>query len=249
MSMGMILLNGLETAERPPDAKVCNVEALVKAVTERLQLRRLLFAGVWALATLWSARAQADCAADTEPMRSKPFAASFGLQGGLAYFTENTPFGTDSNIGQGLAPGYNAGLRASFEFLPWLALDARGLVLRNDGNPLVNYGSLTTTGGLGAARFTIPLAHIQPYALLGFGGYHIGASTNGPGARQTQLLNDDVSAFEVGLGAVVPTGYGVEVGVEWLYSHLNNENLSTNPNADGGDPSTLSFYVQYRVSL
>jgi len=204
-------------------------------------LRRSLLAGVWALTTVWSARAQADCGTDAEPMRPKPFATSFGLQGGLAYFTENTPFGTDSNIGQGLAPG--------FEFLPWLALDARGLVLRNDGNPFVNYGSLTTTGGIGAARFTLPLAHIQPYALLGFGGYHIGASTNGSGAPQTQLLNDNVSAFEVGLGAVVPTGYGVEVGVEWLYSHLNNENLSTNPNADGGDPSTLSLYVQYRLSL
>jgi opacity protein-like surface antigen len=212
-------------------------------------LRRSLFAGLWAMTTVWSARAQADGGTDAEPMRPKPFAASFGLQAGIAYFTEKTPFGTDSNIGQGLAPGYNLGLRASFEFLPWLALDARGLVLRNDGNPFVNYGSLTTTGGLGAARFSLPLSHIQPYALLGFGGYHIGASTNGPGARQTQLIDDNVSAFEIGLGVVIPTGYGVEVGVEWLYSHLNDENLSMNPNADGGDPSTLSVYVQYRLQL
>jgi hypothetical protein len=231
-------------------SKVNPVLSRVRLADHRAQsLRRSLLAGLWALTTVWSARAQADCGTDAEPMRTKPFAASFGLQAGLAYFTESTPFGTDSNIGQGLAPGYSVGLRASFEFLPWLALDARGLVLRNDGNPFVNYGSLTTTGGIGAARFSLPLVHIQPYALLGFGGYHIGASTNGPGTGHTQLLNDNVSAFEVGLGVVIPTGYRVEVGAEWLYSHLNNENLSTNPNADGGDPSTLSLYVQYRLSL
>jgi len=206
----------------------------------------------YALATVLlaggSARAaEGDCDTDADRPLSRPFAVSFGLEGGLAYFSENTPFGTDTNIGLGLAPGYNVGLRASFEFLPWLALDARGLVMRNDGNTFVDEGSLTTTGGLGAARFTLPLRHIRPYALVGFGGYHMSASSDA--ARQTQLVNDSVSAFEVGLGAVVPTGYGIEVGVEWLYSHLNDENLSTNPNADGGDPSTLSVYAQYRLPL
>jgi hypothetical protein len=213
---------------------------------------RAISAGVCAVATVLlaggSARAaEADCGTDADRALSRPFAVSFGLEGGLAYFTENTPFGTDSNIGLGLAPGYNVGLRASFEFLSWLALDARGLVVHNDGNPFVNGGSLTTTGGLGAARFTLPLRHVRPYALVGFGGYHMSASSGAAG--QTQLVNDSVSAFEFGLGAVVPTGYGVEVGVEWLYSHLNGEDLSKNPSADGGDPSTLSVYLQYRLPL
>jgi hypothetical protein len=213
---------------------------------------RAIAAGVYAVATALlaggSARAaEGDCDTDADRRSSRPFAVSFGLEGGLAYFSENSPFGTDSNIGLGLAPGYNVGLRASFEFLPWLALDARGLVMRNDGNTFVDGGSLTTTGGLGAARFTLPLRHIRPYALVGFGGYHLSASSDA--GRQTQLVNDSVSAFEFGLGAVVPTGYGIEVGVEWLYSHLNDENLSTNPNADGGDPSTLSVYAQYRLPL
>jgi hypothetical protein len=177
------------------------------------------------------------------------FAVSGGLQGGIAYFTEDTPFGTDTNIGQGLAPGYNLGLRASFEFFSWLALDARGLLLQNDGNPLVNFGKTTTGGGLGAVRFTLPVPHIHPYALVGLGGYHMGASSGGPTSKETLLLDDTVWAIEFGLGAVVPTGYGVEVGVEWLYSHLNNETLSTVPTADGGDPSTLSVFVQYRLPL
>ena len=185
--------------------------------------------------------------ADTRP--DSRFALDVGIQAGVGYFTESGPFGTDSNIGLGLALGYSFGVRASFEFLPWLALDVRGVALRNDGNAFVHYGSMTTIGGLGAARFTLPLPHIRPYALLGFGGFHAEAQGGGPTSAQTQLVDDTVSAFVVGLGAVVPTGRGVEVGVEWLYSHLNNEMLSTNPNADGGDPSTLSFFLQYRLPL
>jgi Outer membrane protein beta-barrel domain len=151
-----------------------------------------------------------------EAAPAKPFAVSLGAQAGIAYFTESGPFGTDSNIGLGLAPGYSLGVRASFEFFRWLALDARASLLHNDGNAFVSYGSVTTTGGMGAVRLTLPVPHIRPYALIGFGGYHMG---------------------------------GVEVGVEWLYSHLNNETLSTNINADGGDPSSLSFFVQYRLPL
>ena len=30
-----------------------------------------------------------------------------------------TPFGTDRNVGQALAPGYTLGVRASFEVLSW----------------------------------------------------------------------------------------------------------------------------------
>jgi opacity protein-like surface antigen len=193
-----------------------------------------------------SARAQS-VAPDTK--RSFPFSADFGVQAGVGYFTEGTPFGTDSNIGSALALGYSLGVRASFEFLPWLALDLRGITLHNDGNASVNYGSISTVGGLGAVRFTLPVPHIRPYALLGFGGFHIEAQGGGPTSAQTQLLNDTVSAFEAGLGAVVPTGRGVEVGVEWLYSHINNELLATNPNANGGDPSTLSFFVQLHLPL
>jgi len=206
-------------------------------------------ATVFALST-GNAHAEGESASPSAASPTKlSFALSGGVEGGIAYFTENTPFGTDSNIGQGLAPGYNLGLRASFEFFSWLAFDARGLLLRNDGNPLVNFGSTTTSGGLGAVRFTLPVPHIHPYALVGFGGYHMGASSGGPTSKETLLLDDTVWAIESGLGAVVPTGYGVEVGVEWLYSHLHNEMLATVPTANGGDPSTLSVFVQYRLPL
>jgi hypothetical protein len=197
-----------------------------------------------------NAFAQAESGPQPQPSPWRPsFALSFGLGGGIAYFTENTPFGTDTNIGRGTAPGYNVGLRASFEFFSWLAFDVRGLVFRNDGNPFVDYGTMTTSGGLGAIRLTLPMPHIHPYALVGFGGFHMGTSSGGSTTQQTMLLNDTVWAIESGLGAVVPTGYGVEVGVEWLYNHLNNEMLSTNPAADGGDPSTLSVFVQYRLPM
>jgi hypothetical protein len=66
------------------------------------------------------ARAEGESGSQSPASPTKlSFALSVGVQGGIAYFTENTPFGTDSNIGQGLAPGYNLGLRASFEFFSW----------------------------------------------------------------------------------------------------------------------------------
>ncbi len=185
-------------------------------------------------------------AVDQPAPERKPFAFSFGVAAGIDYFTESTPFGTDTGVGLALAPGYNVGLRSSFEFLPWLALDARGMLLHNDGNAYVNYGSLTALGGLGAARFTLPTRHIRPYALVGFGGYHFAASGAG-----SELVSGTFSAIEFGLGATVPVGHNIEVGVEYLYSHLNSETLSTHTmnGADGGDPSTLSFFVQYRLPL
>jgi opacity protein-like surface antigen len=183
-----------------------------------------------------------------EPVEAAPdpsrFGLTLGVEGGYAYFTENTPFGTDIAIGRALSLGYELGVRGSFELLPWLAVDLRGRVLHNDGNDLVHGGSLETVGGLAAARFTLPLPHIRPYALVGAGVYGMTASGAG-----TQLVSGTVPALELGLGATVPTGRNVEVGVEWTYNHLSGETLSTNPTADGGDPSTLSLFVQYRFRL
>lgn len=88
--------------------------------------------------------------------------------------------------------------------LPWLAVDVRGVALHKGGNAYVSYGSTSTIGGVGAARFTLPVPHIRPYALLGFGAFHMEAESGGPITAQTELLNDTVSAFAVGLGAVVP---------------------------------------------
>jgi hypothetical protein len=140
-----------------------------RASKVRLLLRGIGLASdavrVFALRT-GNARAEGESGSRSAASPAKlSFALSGGVQGGIGYFTENTPFGTDSNIGQGLAPGYNLGLRASFEFFSWLAFDARGLLLNNNGDRLVNFGSTTTSGGLGAARFTLPVPHIHPYAL------------------------------------------------------------------------------------
>jgi hypothetical protein len=244
------------SVDREPHSKVAGAFAHAKRHMSQVWLLLLRGVrpalGVAMVFTLSTGNAHAEGESGSQSAASPTklsLALSAGVQGGIAYFTENTPFGTDSNIGQGLAPGYNLGLRASFEFFSWLAFDARGLLLRNDGNPLVQFGSTTTSGGLGAVRFTAPLPHIHPYALVGFGGYHLGASSGGPTSKETLLLDDTVWAIESGLGAVVPTGYGVEVGVEWLYSHLHNETLATAPTANGGDPSTLSVFVQYRLPL
>jgi opacity protein-like surface antigen len=186
-----------------------------------------------------------DCALcrEAQPKRS-PFGVSLGIGGGVAYFTETSPFGTDTSIGRALSLGYTLSLRASIEFLSWLALDVRGRVLHNDGNDFVKNGAITTWGGLGAVRLTLPLPRIRPYVLVGAGGYSINASGNG-----TLLVNDTVAAVEFGLGAIVDAGRGVEVGLEYTYSHLLGETLSTNPNADGGDPSSLSLFAQYRFNL
>ncbi len=104
---------------------------------------------------------------------------SFGLGGGLTFWTETSPFGTNTAIGSALPPGYNFQLRTSVEFLPWLALDLRGMNMHNAGNSIVDGGKLTGWGGLFAGRFTLPLKHIKPYALIGLGRHHFSASGDG----------------------------------------------------------------------
>jgi hypothetical protein len=202
-------------------------------------LVRLTFAAAIGLAAVTLAPS-----ALAEDAYRSPMGVSVGVAAGLAYWTENGPLGTDTSIGRGLALGYTLALRGSFEILPWLAFDARARLLHNDGNDLVQNGSFTTVGAFGAARFTLPLDRIRPYALLGLGEYSMTASGAG-----TLLVNGTVPAAEFGLGAIVDAGRGFEVGVEYSYSHLLGETLSNSPAAPGGDPSALSLFAQYRFGL
>jgi hypothetical protein len=41
----------------------------------------------------------------------------------------------------------------------------------------------------------------------------------------------------------------MQVGMEWSYAYLLGETLSTNPDAEGGDPGSISIFVQYRFGL
>jgi len=183
-------------------------------------------------------------ATPADDSRRPGHALSFGAEAGPTYWTEKGPIGTANSVGLALVPGYHVGVRTNFEVLPWLALGTRGLVMRNVGNASVSGGSVTTLGGFVTARFMLPLEHIHPYALIGFGGYHLFAS-----GAQTQLLSGTYTAFEPGLGAAVPVGRRFEVGVEYFFNVLLAEKLSSNPKFNGGDPSTISFFLQYRLPL
>ena len=183
--------------------------------------------------------------AEPAPPKKHRFAIVGGIQGGVLYYVEGNPLGTNvEGIPHGLAPGYHLGLRASFEFFSWLALDGRFSVSHDGGTPMVNGGSATSVGGLAAVRFTAPLKHVKPYALVGYGSYH--QSVSGAGTR---LIPDTSGAYEFAIGATVPTGRNIEVGVEYKYAHLNGEVLTRDDNTSGGDPSMLSLFVQYRLPI
>jgi opacity protein-like surface antigen len=169
---------------------------------------------------------------------------SLGVQGGLTYFTEGGPTGSNKGVGKALHDGPNTGIRASFEIFSWLAIDGRFVVTSNDGNALVGQGSLATVGGFSALRVTLPFRYVRPYLFGGYGGYRIAAS-----GANTLLVSSSVSAYAFGLGAVVPVTPQIQVGFEAFYSHLNGETLSRNPDADGGDPDSFSLFAQYRFGL
>lgn len=174
--------------------------------------------------------------------RPKRHAFSVGGFAGITYWAEAGPFGTSNSVGLALVPGFNAGIRASLEVLPWLAIDGRTMVMRNAGNALVNGGSVTTFGGFVAARFIVPLKIINPYALVGVGGYRLFVK-----GSQTDLLEGTYFAPVIGLGAAFHVGHDVDVGAEWAYHLFINETLAKNEKYAGGDPSTISFFVQYRL--
>jgi hypothetical protein len=195
-----------------------------------------------AVLLLGSSLARADEAGYSPATRYTTPAFKLGLQTGLQYWSEHGPFGTNTGAAQGLAVGYTVGARASAEFLPWLALDVRGTLSHNEAFPQAGGGSLFTPGILGALRFTAPLDYVQPYALVGGGYYHHTASGSG-----TALLSGGEPAVVAGLGFAVPVGQKVEIGVEYTFSFLVGESLSSNDAFEGGDPSTMSLFVQYRV--
>ena len=181
-----------------------------------------------------------------EPRRVTPqpkkHAFSIGGYGGLTYWAESGPFGTANGIGPALVPGFNAGIRASVEILRWLAVDGRVVVMRNVGNELVRGGNVVTFGGFVAGRFTIPLKIINPYALVGVGGFRQfmkGATTD--------LLPGTYFAPVIGLGAAFHVGHNIDVGTEWTFNLFLNETLAKNEKYAGGDPGTISFFMQYRL--
>jgi len=177
-------------------------------------------------------------------IHQKRMGLTLGLQGGLTYWTEGGPQGVNQGIGKALKVGPNGGLRASFEIFTWLAIDGRFVVTSNEGNALVNGGSLSTVGGFAAVRFTLPFRYVRPYLFGGYGGYRLAASR-----ATTLLISSSVSSYAFGLGAIVPVTHGFQVGFEAFYSQINGETLSTNPAADGGDPNSFSLFAQYRFGL
>ncbi len=169
-------------------------------------------------------------------------AFTLGVQAGITYFTEGTPFETGSGVGRSLAAGPNLGIRASFEIFSWLAIDGRATFSNNHGNDSVRSGALSTLGGFGAVRFTLPLPVVRPYVFGGFGGHAIFAS-----GKRTLLLPGDVAAPEAGIGVLVALRKNIDIGLEYEYSHYLGEVLSTAPNGeDGGDPNNWSVFAQYR---
>jgi len=183
-------------------------------------------------------------ARDVHDRRVKGLALTVGGQGGMTYYAEGTPFGAAKGIGRALAAGPNVGIRGSLEIKPWFAIDARGIFTNNEGNDYVGLGSLTTVGGFGAARFTAPFTYVRPYAFIGAGAFSVMAA-----GTSTQLTGGTYSAYVGGVGALVPVNRVIDVGAEFSYVHLNGETLSTNENADGGDPVNLSLVAQYRFEL
>jgi hypothetical protein len=164
-----------------------------------------------------------------------------GVETGLAYWCEHGPWGPQNGVGYAMHPGFDGALRASVELERWFAVDARlFLAYASAKRDVAGSVGFLTLGGLAAARFTLPLEHVRPYAIVGVGVYHTGVVGSGP----TPLHGATAPGVPGGLGIEIPLPRRFSVGAEGVFHYQIGEKYSNVASIEGGDPVTVDVFGQ-----
>jgi Outer membrane protein beta-barrel domain len=170
-----------------------------------------------------------------------------GVDGGVSHFNESNPFGFDTSVGSISSTGPTWGLRIGAEFTPWFAIEAHYIGMSNatDADRSAGVSRHFFSNALVAEfRFTAPIPYIQPYLFVGGGLY---STTLTGSSASTELMGSTEFGLPIGVGFSVPLSRGVSVGAEGVYHRLFSESFSDNEEIGGGEPSSASAVLKFRL--
>jgi Outer membrane protein beta-barrel domain len=175
---------------------------------------------------------------------------TWGLELGVGHLNEGHPFAFDDGVGGVTSAGPAWGLRLGVDLLSWLGLEARYFGAFNDGKGIVTVGGdvayLLSSGEL-VVRLTLPVPFARPYIFSGIGVYNF-QLTGTPAARTASLLNSTTQAgVPIGVGVEFPLSWHFSLAVEATYHFQLGESFSSVDNIAGGDFSTLTGVMRFRM--
>ena len=175
---------------------------------------------------------------------------ALAIEGGIASFEEDTPFGFNTSIGSRTSTGPAWGARVGVEIFRWFAVDLHYSGMNNhafgDAAPTGSV-HLLTSAGTGELRFTLPLPYVQPYVFGGLGAYAT-IKTGSTAARAGSALHSTTEpGVPLGVGVSVPIYSGFSAGAELTYHRLLGEEFSKNTSFDGGDLTTANIVLRVRL--
>jgi hypothetical protein len=175
---------------------------------------------------------------------------TWGVEGGVGALNEGHPFAFNEGVGAVTNAGGVWGARLGVDVLSWLGFEARYLGGYNGGHGVVNAGGdvayLLSSGQL-VLRLIVPIPYVRPYVFSGIGVYdfHLMGSR---AARAASTLNSTTQAgIPIGIGVEVPLSWHVSFAVEATYHFQFSESFSKIEDISGGDLSTLTGVMRFRL--
>lgn len=175
---------------------------------------------------------------------------TWGFEFGGGHLEEGNPFAFDDGIGSVTSAGPAWGVRIGVDVLSWLGFEARYFGAWLDGKGMVTVGgdvNYVLSSGDFIVRLTLPVPFVRPYVFSGIGVYNFQLM----GARDARALSGLNSTTE----AAVPVGFGLEVPITWhvsfaveaTYHFQFGESFSKIDSISGGDLSTLTGVMRFRL--
>ena len=170
-----------------------------------------------------------------------------GVDLGVSHFNEGNPFGFGTGTGSISSTGPAWGLRVGAEINTWFAIEAHYIGMSNATDADRSAGvsrHLFTNALVAELRFTAPVPYVQPYLFIGGGLYS--TSLTGSSAS-TELKGSTEFGVPVGVGFSVPLSRGLSLGAEGVYHRFFGESYSENEDIGGGEPSSASAVLRFRL--
>jgi len=176
------------------------------------------------------------------PHRHPVFTA--GVELGVTKLAEGGPFGFNTSVGSVTNAGPLYGLRAGVDLLSWLGFEGRYIGGYVPGSGGVGY---VVNGGEIVLRLTFPFPYLRPYIFGGIGVYDLALAGSSSAQTASMLESSSQWGIPVGAGIELMLSWHVTFAVEAAFRYQYGEVFSTNGAIDGGDLSSLTGVLRFRL--
>ena len=182
------------------------------------------------------------------PHRAPILTASLEL--GATKLAEGGPFGFDTSVGSVTNAGPIYGVRVGVDLLSWLGVEGRYVGAYFPGTGIATAGGnvgYVMNGGEAVLRLTIPFPYVRPYVFGGIGVYDLALIGSSDARGASMLESSSQWGIPMGAGVELMLSWHVTFAIEAAFRYLYGEVFSANDAIDGGDVSSLSGVMRFRL--